>query len=83
MGLSDLPLLTGLSQSDTVSFSACYIGQPMTLLWPVAGVVTLDDLLRVVFLAGSINFDDIAKLPPLQTRCLLAAEAGPLLPTRL
>lgn len=53
---SKLVLLAEISQGDAVSFSMHYIRRYMMLVYPVAGDVTLDDLIRVVFLSGSFNF---------------------------
>ena len=39
----------------------------MTWVFPIAGHVTLHDLVRVAFLAGSFHFNGLAKLPPLPT----------------
>lgn len=50
-----MALLAGVSQSDAVSFSACCIRRHLTLVWPGAGDVTLGDIVRVAFLAGSFH----------------------------
>lgn len=46
-----LALLAGISQGDTVLLSALY-QEVQDLVYIVAGEVTSDDLVRVVFLAG-------------------------------
>lgn len=56
-----------------------YIRRYMMLVYPVAGDVTLDDLIRVVFLSGSFNFRGYCWTISHTNLCLLTAGAGAVL----